>query len=175
MLGRIISLEAYDDPDRRSSRSQGGSSSAGGGRALRTQLVNRGIDRDALAILDTKLSVGRQNFTVLDTIGDNGFRSSSRVPGYSVVETVDRALAARRLSLGQKARLFSILGWEFECLKCKKYKAPTEFENTSFILWGASTPVRPHLRSGPCVACKDKARNRSGGGGIIPYTVNSPW
>lgn len=174
MSGRIISIEAYDDPNRQGSgsQSQGGPSSESG-RALRTQLISRGIDRDVLAVLDTRLSVGHQTLTLLDTIGNNGFRLGTGGPGYSVVETVDRALAAHRLSLAQKTTLFSILGWYFECLKCKKYKKPTQYENTSFIVWGAGTPVRPHLRSGPCIACKNEARN-GGGGGIIPYNVNYP-
>lgn len=133
MSGRVISIEAYDDPDQGSFRSQGASSTERG-RALRVQLINRGVDREVLVVLDTTLSVGRQAFTLLDTIGHASFRSSSRDPGYLVVETVDRALAARRLSFSQKTTLFSILGWNFECLKCKRYKKPTEFENTSFIL-----------------------------------------
>ncbi|KAH6603805.1 hypothetical protein Trco_007251 [Trichoderma cornu-damae] len=168
MSGRIINIEAYDDPDRRHSRSLGGSNSSEGGRTLRAQLINHGIDRDVLTVLDARLAIG-QTLTVLDTLGDDGFRSNSTTPSYSVVKAVDRALAARSLSLSQKTRLFGILGWDFECLKCNKYKKPAEFENTSFILWGASTPARPHLRSGPCIACKDKARNGRGGG-IIPYT-----
>ncbi|KAL7793797.1 hypothetical protein V8C37DRAFT_377373 [Trichoderma ceciliae] len=87
MSGRIINLEAYDDPDPRPSRSQGGSE---GGRALRAQLINRGIDRDVLAVLDTSLYIGRQSFTIFDTLGNDDFRSSSRSPGYSVVETNSR-------------------------------------------------------------------------------------
>jgi hypothetical protein len=175
MSGRIISLEAYDDPDRRSSQSQGASSSAEGGRLLRTQLISRGIDRDVLAVLDTKFSIGRHSFTLFDTLGNDDFRSNSRGPGYSVVETVDKALAARSLSLSQKTSLFSILGWDFECLKCRKCKKPTEFEGTSFILWGSGTPARPHLRSGPCIACRNLARRNGSNGGIVSYSVNYPY
>ncbi|KAL7944028.1 hypothetical protein V8C42DRAFT_95084 [Trichoderma barbatum] len=63
--GRIISLEAYDDLNQRSSRKSSRSleASTERGRALRAQLINRGIDRDVLAVLDITLSVGRQGYS----------------------------------------------------------------------------------------------------------------
>ncbi|KAK5989409.1 hypothetical protein PT974_10928 [Cladobotryum mycophilum] len=138
MTSRIISLEAFDDPDACSSSSDSSSSQRTQRKMTsRKRLVQLGVDAVTLAILDTKISIAHQQFTVLDTIGQQ-FKSTaaSKDPAYVLVETVEREVQRHQLNLERKQVLFSILEWEFECLACKRRKRAMHFMNSSYLLWG---------------------------------------
>lgn len=146
----------------------------------REKLIASGIDKYILAILDTPICTPRaEQVTILDTLDRricpvSGAPASTTEPSFAVVRAVDDAVALYRLDLDRKRKLFGVLGWQFECLACKGSKTPNHFQQSSFVLWGSTEPARVHLRSGPCVACREKASNGGGGGGLVAYTVKSP-
>ena len=131
------------------------------GREIREGLMTKNIDRQVLRALDRTFCIGFQCFTLYDAIDSPDFNAANGVPGYTIVETVEAAARERNLSLRQKRALFTLMGWWFECISCRRYKSAMDFEGTAYMLWGSGDPVRPYLRSGPCTACNE-ARNRAG-------------
>lgn len=129
-----------------------------GGR--RQELVSQGVDSAVLATLDVELTFDDEKYTVLETM-DPGFRDKSGQPVKRTVRALERAFDQYKLDLDKKSKLFEILGWEFECLDCHEVKAAAQFQGTSYILWGKCHPPHVHLRSGPCVTCREIVRMRS--------------
>jgi hypothetical protein len=159
--------------------------SDGGKSANKT--LSQGVDRKILAVLDCKFLFGQENLTILQICSrsspsfpstDQGQQQqqhgSSTTPSKLLASAVEQALARYRLSLEQKRELFSIIGWEFECLACGRRKTAEAYKSSSFVLWGSESPARVRLRSGPCERCKDEVRVGKRTGDIVTYTTNIP-
>ncbi|KAM4065722.1 hypothetical protein HRG_010562 [Hirsutella rhossiliensis] len=141
----------------------------------RRQLVRQGIDSDILAILDHKFLDGHNRCTILNSTGPDFCNPRTGQPAFVVITALQDALDRHFLNLDKKRTLFEILGWKFECLACHEIKAPADYQGTSYIFWGPEVPGSCYLRSGPCVACQEKARkSKHPQAGIVPYKVAYP-
>ncbi|KAI9155485.1 hypothetical protein HJFPF1_08069 [Paramyrothecium foliicola] len=156
----------FEDAESSCSTSQAGPS----GRRRRTRregLVSNGISEPVLAVLDAKVTLDKQVMTILEAADSN---STAGEPSAELVRAVDRAVERQQLSLALKRELFGVVAWRFRCVDCSKRHWADQYESSSFILWNGSGE-RPQLRSGPCLGCKEAARQGRKDGDIVTYTL----
>ncbi|KAK4063803.1 hypothetical protein Trihar35433_8511 [Trichoderma harzianum] len=128
------------------------------GQAIRARLVRRRIDRDVLSVLDSPIfwDDGR-DYTLFDSIRSLRFSSEEGVPFAEIVDIVEEELTERQLSREKQKKVFTILGWYFECPRCAKDRTADKFEDTQFYLWTSTERAEPILQSsGPCIPCEQQ-------------------
>lgn len=137
-------------------------------------MVRPGLDKTILTILNTKVEINGKSATILEANETYCCDEATGEPHMELVKAINSAFASHQPSVAQKAEMFSILEWMFQCLDCAEWKLVKDFAGSGFQLWSDCVPPQAHPRSGPCIACKEENRKRPTPRTILRYNVNRP-
>lgn len=116
------------------------------------EALNSGVDRKVLEVLDAKI-IGDRSMTVL---GMNMMLDSSLAQKRSLVNTVNQVRREKYLTLEQETKLFTILGWKFDCGECRRAKVATKFHEKEYFLRLPNDPAsEPIFQCSSCKRCDD--------------------